>query len=78
MYSFFFALGQLAGESSNIEQRLRESASIALKIVGDMAPYRFRHGFYSEFDLFGLYLPVVFVIPESPCESGQNVSSADD
>jgi len=37
MYSFFFALGQLAGESSNIEQRLRESASIALKIVGDMA-----------------------------------------
>lgn len=44
------------------------TAAIALKIVVDMGPDKFRHSFYSQFVLIGTFLPLTFLIPESPCE----------
>jgi MFS family permease len=52
-FAFFFALGQVA-------------SAIALEVLEQTAPWEFRRAFYSEFAIFGVWLPILILLPESP------------
>ncbi|GHJ86361.1 hypothetical protein NliqN6_2763 [Naganishia liquefaciens] len=61
-FAFFFSLGGLC-------------ASIALKLIADLTPAKFRSAFYSQFAIFGIWVCVLLYLPESPaflCKKGKH------
>lgn len=65
--SFSVLASLRASQTRRFSPIANKSAAIALKIVADMEPGKFRNAFYSEFVFVGMFLPMIVFLPESPC-----------